>query len=908
MGTLLRSILNPIVRIRKEEWPRTLLMFLYFFLTITSYYILKPVRDSAFIHEYGAENLPYAWLLTIVVLPLFVSAYVKFVDFLEKNVLLSSTLIFFIINLGVFWWFAHFQYRWLYAIFFIWVSIFSVMTVTQFWLYANDLFNPREAKRLYGFVGSGGILGGIAGGVITSQLAPVIGTRNLMLVAGFLLLFCVLLINAIWGVERDRKSLPSSEREESGSGAKYGVRKSIRLIFSRKYFLLLVGLICVTKVVSTLVDYQFKNIVQDVFTVLDLRTAFFGKFFAILNAFSFCVQFFLTSFVLRRFGVAVALLLLPVGLAFGSVAILANPFLWSAAFTMLYDGGMNYSLNQSTKEVLYLPVSREHRYRVKPFIDMFAYRIAKGIGSVLILLSVNFFHFNERSLSLVSLGLIVLWIFVVQTMKKEYVNELRAFLTRALPEKTEKHVLKSAVELFGNLLRLVFKGEKQSAALALRLNNAVLEPAFIPYLKQEPKEFPGVIRERLKAGIGAKDPLSVETEIERFLRRTNFEESAGMFRAMGGFLKPGLKTAFSEEEGNIALRVAAVCGSILRENSAEAERLLQTLLEGKENLADEEVASIAERIIRASPQLAPVKETVSRLLTALGAGGPDRETVFKEVQEELSRQGLFLPVLAVFSEDARLPVIYRRNLPFLFLASGHFDVSIFLYRMLSDRDTLARERAINALVEIKLRSPERFFETGYIREEIKKEISNAWKLRKLIRCYRELFRKRSVLDGEAGATFLRAQESRYHETLARIFHLLSFLAEPQDTQIVFHCLTDSSELVKANALELLDNIVPEPDVKQEVFRLLESETAGEEADLSRSDESLNSKGYSESCFEDFFEESDPWYFLSLVCVTLIFRIRRFYPRFSLLCSSQDSFVREVSKLVCYCFEQDEGKD
>jgi len=886
-------------------------MFLYFFLTITSYYILKPVRDSAFIHEYGAEKLPYAWLLTIVVLPLFVSAYVKFVDFLEKNVLLSSTLIFFIINLGVFWWFSQFQYRWLYAIFFVWVSIFSVMTVTQFWLYANDLFNPREAKRLYGFVGSGGILGGVAGGMLTSHLAPIIGTRNLMLVAGFLLLFCVLLINAIWGVERERKTLPSAAPSENGSAVKYGVRKSIRLIFSKKYFLLLVGLICVTKVVSTLVDYQFKNIVQDIFTVLDLRTAFFGKFFAYLNAFSFCVQFFLTSFVLRRFGVAVALLLLPVGLALGSVAILANPFLWSAAFTMLYDGGMNYSLNQSTKEVLYLPVSREHRYRVKPFIDMFAYRIAKGIGSVLILLSINFLHFNERSLSLVSLGLIVLWVFVVQTMRKEYVNELRSFLTRALPEKEEKYVLRSSLELFKNFLRNVFGKDEKNAALVLRLHNAAFETSFIPYLKREAREGAEDFREKLRHCVGAREALSLEKEIELFLKRTNLEESAGIFCLLKGFLKPPAETSSLEAGGNSVLRIAGACGNILLGRGTGEGATLSSLLEGKENLMDEEIASTAERIIQAAPRLVPVKEAVFRILSALSTGEIEQEPVFKEAQEELSRQGLFLPLLAAFSEDSRLSVIYRRNLPFLFLASGHSDVLIFLYRMLSDRDTLARERAINALVEMKLRSPERFFEYGYIREEIKKEISRAWKIRKLMKCCKSFSQRIFKTDDETRTLFLCAQEDRYHETLARIFHLLSFLAEPQDTRIIFHCLKDSNELVKANALELLDNIVPEPEVKQEIFRLLETGSPAEEAaDLFRPSVTLRQKANNnneEGRLEDFFEESEPWYFLSLACLTLMMRIRRFYPRFSLLNVSQDLFIREISSLVCYCFEQDKDK-
>lgn len=898
METLVRSILNPVVRIKKEEWARTLLMFFYFFLTITSYYILKPVRDSAFIHEYGAENLPYAWLLTIVILPLFVAAYVKFVDFLEKNVLLSSTLIFFIINLVIFWWFSRFHFRWLYGIFFIWVSIFSVMTVTQFWLYANDLFNPREAKRLYGVVGSGGILGGITGGVLTNRLAPAIGTANLMLVAAFLLLFCVLLINALWEVARDRNTLFATLAEKEQEEKKYGIRKSLRIIFGKKYLLMLVALICVTKIVSTLVDYQFKNIVQDSFTVLDLRTAFFGKFFAWLNTFSFCVQFFLTSFVLRRFGVGVALLLLPIGLALGSVSILVNPLLWCAALTMLYDGSMNYSLNQSTKEVLYLPVAREIRYRVKPFIDMFAYRIAKAVGSILILFSVKFVHFNERSLSIVSIALIALWIFVVRAMQKDYVNELRSFLARKLPEKEEKQVLKSKTELLENFLREISKERIGEVALALRLYNLASEPSFVPYLRQEINRPLEELREKLWDCVKHSGSLSLGGEIEQFFKRASLDEAGGILEFLSGAKEPE-----AEEAGRAILdpycEIARACRNILSGDAGEGVRFFREGFEGKEDVERERMNSIVARLIEAQPKLALARDSLIQILSALSSGGRHQEGAFRDASEVLQHQGILPVALAVLAEDPLLPAIYRRGLPYLFLSSGHSDVTIFLYRMLTEKDNLTRDHAIDALVEIKLRSPERFFECGHIYDEIKKEIDEAWRVKKIIKGYKKFRSREKPPSEDPGKLFLCAQEDRYSETVGRIFYLLSLLVEPQDIQIIFHSLRDPNELVKANALEFLDNIVSEPGIKQEILKLLESESGFEEPEEERPLASFNlAPDEEENLLEELFEATEAWYFLSLACFTVKFQMKRFYPRFSLLTVSPDPFIRSLSRLIC----------
>src|SRR5262249_34336020 len=127
-----------------------------------------------------------------------VSIYIKIARRIKQHLLLSLTLLLFISNLTLFWWLFKFQFHWLYPVIYIWVGIFGVIAPMQIWTLSNSILTTREAKRLYGFIGSGGILGAIVGGFFSSWMAPKIGTENLLLsIAGFLGV-SVLLVNLIW--------------------------------------------------------------------------------------------------------------------------------------------------------------------------------------------------------------------------------------------------------------------------------------------------------------------------------------------------------------------------------------------------------------------------------------------------------------------------------------------------------------------------------------------------------------------------------------------------------------------------------------------------------------------------------------------------------------------------------------
>src|SRR5262245_3392883 len=196
MGSLIRRITN----IREGEELRAGLMFVYIFLIIASLLIVKPIRNSLFITRYGASSLPYVYLLVAVAAALVTYSYARMIRKMRLSYVIFGTLVFSVLVFAVFFRLLHDQITpgWVVYAFYVWVQIFGMITTTQFWLLANYVFNTREAKRLFGFIGSGAILGGITGGYLTRWLVPTFGTVNLLLFCIVFLLSNVMLLRVIW--------------------------------------------------------------------------------------------------------------------------------------------------------------------------------------------------------------------------------------------------------------------------------------------------------------------------------------------------------------------------------------------------------------------------------------------------------------------------------------------------------------------------------------------------------------------------------------------------------------------------------------------------------------------------------------------------------------------------------------
>ena len=197
---MISDFLERIFNIRSEERTKTYLMFAYIFLIIASLLILKPIRNSLFLVNIGIYQLPYAYTLVAITAILFIKIYSIYSNRIRLNILIRYTLVFFMVTLVLIWLMLYLNYQaeWFLYLIFIWVAIFGVVVTSQFWLLANYVFNAREAKRLFGFIGAGGISGGIFGGYLTNLITPFIGTEQMMFFCLLFWFICLLILGIVW--------------------------------------------------------------------------------------------------------------------------------------------------------------------------------------------------------------------------------------------------------------------------------------------------------------------------------------------------------------------------------------------------------------------------------------------------------------------------------------------------------------------------------------------------------------------------------------------------------------------------------------------------------------------------------------------------------------------------------------
>jgi len=285
--------------------------------------------------------------------------------------------------------------------FFIWVGIFNLMIVAQLWAFANDVYTVEQGKRLFAIVGVGASLGAIVGSFVTGQLVKLFGPHPFMLGAALLLGICMLLTNLV-NTREKRSGAGVAAAPDKGGQARSG----FTLVFSDRYLLLIGILMLVYNLVNTNGEYILGKTVTSMFAAggasaggLDeqkLVGEFYGNFFTLVNVLSALIQAFVVSRVLKYFGVRVALLVLPVValVGYGSMAMI--PVLSFIRAAKLVENSVDYSLQSTTKNALYLPASREAKYKAKQANDTFFVRLGDVLSAGLVFAGSTWLGFAPR--------------------------------------------------------------------------------------------------------------------------------------------------------------------------------------------------------------------------------------------------------------------------------------------------------------------------------------------------------------------------------------------------------------------------------------------------------------------------------------------------------------------------------
>jgi AAA family ATP:ADP antiporter len=301
-------------------------------------------------------------------------------------------------------------------------DIWTTVMVATFWAFANDLNTGDEAERLYGIVGLGGVVGGFVGSSVVAGLVESMGRSTL--VYACLAPTAIIAGLAVWIHHREDGAVeeePSPDEEDGGTESEDNAfLEGAKLVFQSKYLLGIAAVLGLYEMVSNIVDFQLAAIVERQITTAVERDTFFGVVGQATSLVSIGVQLLLTSFVMKRFGVKIALLFLPVAILGGTIGFVALPTLLFVGFMSVSDNALNYSINQSAKEALYTPTTRDEKYKAKSFIDMFIQRAGKVLAVGLNLGLTALVITDVRWLSVAVGVLLVAWIAVIRFLGRHY--------------------------------------------------------------------------------------------------------------------------------------------------------------------------------------------------------------------------------------------------------------------------------------------------------------------------------------------------------------------------------------------------------------------------------------------------------------------------------------------------------
>jgi ATP:ADP antiporter, AAA family len=378
-------LLCRIIDVRREELPALLWCWLYIFAVLSSYYIMRPIRDEMGVAG-GVNNLPWLFTGTLVGMIVVNVPFAWLVKTLPRSRFIPLTYHFFAVNIVLFAVALHFadqpQTIWIGRLFFIWVSVYNLFVVSIFWQLNVDLFSPEQGKRLFGFIAAGATIGAIVGAGVTASLARYVPAMVLLLGAA------VLLEVAVFAVGRLSRLSPSLHQQPTAAADRGeerpiggGVLSGITRAFSSPYLASVSLFLLLFAITSTVLYFQQAGIVSRSFSDRGAQTAFFATIDLLVNILTLAIQLFLTGRIVLWLGVAVALAVLPVLTILGFGVLAAVPTLGTIAAFQVLRRASDYGIARPTREVLFTVVPREDRYKAKSFIDTFVYRLGDQVGA-----------------------------------------------------------------------------------------------------------------------------------------------------------------------------------------------------------------------------------------------------------------------------------------------------------------------------------------------------------------------------------------------------------------------------------------------------------------------------------------------------------------------------------------------
>ncbi|MGH6628838.1 MAG: NTP/NDP exchange transporter, partial [Burkholderiales bacterium] len=364
------------MRVEASEVTAMLWSFGYFFSLLCAYYILRPVRDEMGIQG-GVENLQWLFTGTFVAMLVSVPVFGWVSSRLPRRQMLPIVYLFFVVNLLVFFLLMQggVALQFTAQAFFVWISVFNLFVVSVFWSFMADFFSNEQARRLFGFIAAGGSTGAIVGPSLTVTLAPMVGPALLLPVsASFLLgaMFCIQRLSARTPSHQSGKAPVAPVGADKPLGG--GIFGGITLLLRSDYLLGITLYVVLYTMISTFLYFQQAYIVSASISDSGSRTALFASIDLAVNALTLFGQVFVVGRLIARFGLTVALVVLPVIAAVGFVVLGIYPVLAVIVALQIIRRAGEYAITCPAREVLFTVVTREEKYKAKNVIDTLIFR------------------------------------------------------------------------------------------------------------------------------------------------------------------------------------------------------------------------------------------------------------------------------------------------------------------------------------------------------------------------------------------------------------------------------------------------------------------------------------------------------------------------------------------------------
>ncbi len=890
---MIKNLVKKLFDIREGEFKVCLWMLSYIFLTITVLLIIKPTVNALFLSELGVEQLPFAFLLVAVTAMVSSFFYSRAVSEYALNKVIETTLIssiVILVGLGILLTLNIVNIFVLYF-FYIWVAIYAVLSASQFWVLANLVYNVREAKRLFGFIGSGAIMGGILGGYLTSILAPYIGNENLVFIAAFLLFLCIPLLQKVW-VNRVKNLGDFKEKKRTVSTAE----RPLRLVLKSKHLSYIACIVAVSVLVAKLVDYLFSDFAAATFEDADELTAFFAFWFSTFNLLSLVIQLFFTHRIVGIWGVGFSLLLLPIGIFGGSMFFLLLPELSAVVVIKAMDGILKQSVHKSASELLALPLPFELKNKTKSFIDVVVDSIATGIAGCLLIFVIRGLDLPSFYIGVLILALVVLWLFFIFKVRKEYYRTFRTNLEILTDKKTntKKSSEKPASVVQG--MRTVFNGGTEEQILfmlqkLMEINDKRFEEAVERLL-----DHPSVqVKTAAIQNLYFLNSKSMTADIGQLLQIDNHQLTVATLAYVLRFAEKDSELVYEQYLNHTNTRIANAALYCLamevRDNLALQKQFnVGTLLEqqlkniGTGDAPTEDIKPLIETIgVSNLPHFYPVllthiehpdPEIVAETIRAMGqsmhpmfltellpflANKQQRKTTVKALQHYGPK---LLPVLTENVQKRKQPLPVLRLIPMVIQSFSSQQAVKSLLLLLKDTDLSIRLEVVRALSTMRSSHPElkfnRYKVVSSIYEECKLHHQTLAAMHtQIIISYRNRKKSRKEIsdaEREARTSLLELLERRLDAGLERIFKLLGLRYRQTDINIAYEGLLSEKEEAQTNAIEFLDNLLT-GDLKRKLLPIIEDSAVDitSEAELQKIKHKIPTEL---ECFQLLLQEND----------------------------------------------------